>query len=61
MRIYIFGMSNSMKQGGILSPTLFNIYLDSMCTSLYSTKIGEQLLNNLCYAYDLCLIRLSSI
>ena len=49
-----------MKQGGILSPTLFNVYMDSLSTSLNSTNIGGhiggQLLNHLCYADDLCLI-----
>ena len=33
-----FCVSNSVKQGGILSPTLFNAYMDS--TSLNSTNIG---------------------
>ena len=53
-----------MKQGGILSPTLFNVYMDSLSTSLNSTHIGGhiggQLLNHLCYADDLCLISMSS-
>ena len=59
-----FCVSNGVKQGGILSPTLFNVYMDSLSTSLNSTNIGEhiggQLLNHLCYADDLCLISMSS-
>ena len=43
--------------------TLFNVYMDSLSTSLNSTNIGGhiggQLLNHLCYADDLCLISMS--
>ena len=59
-----FGVSNSVKQGGILSPTSFNIYIDSLSTSLNSTNIrghtDGQLLKHLCYADDLCMISMSS-
>ena len=34
-----FGVSNGVKQGGIISPTLFNVYMDSLSTSLNSTNI----------------------
>ena len=59
------GVSNGVKQGGILSPTFFNVYMDSLSTSLNSTNIGGgliggQLLHHLCYADDLCLISMSS-
>ena len=30
----LFSVSNSVKQGGILSPALFNIYMDGLSTSL---------------------------
>ena len=53
-----------LKQGGILSPALFNIYMDGLSTSLNSSNIGGHtggnLLNHLCYADDMCLISLSS-
>ena len=59
-----FCVSNGVKQGGILSPTLFNVYMESLSTSLNSTNIGGhisgQLLNHLCYADDLCLISMTS-
>ena len=61
-----FCVSNGVKQGGILSPTLFNVYMDSLSTSLKSTNIGGgvhiggQLLNHLRYADDLCFISMSS-
>ena len=35
-----FCASNGVKQGGILSPTLFIVYMDSLSTSLNSTNIG---------------------
>ena len=57
-------LSNGVKQGGILSATLFNIYMGSLSTSLNSSNIGGhiggQLLNHVCYADDMCLISLSS-
>ena len=37
---FLFCVSNGVKQGGILSPTLFNVYMDSLSTSLNSTNIG---------------------
>ena len=54
----------SVKQGGILSPALINIYMDGLSTSLDSSNIGGHicgnLWNHLCYADDMCLISLSS-
>ena len=59
-----FSVSNGVKQGGILSPILFNVYMDDLCVSVNSSDIGGQIeniiLNHLCYADDLCLINLSS-
>ena len=59
-----FKVTNGVKQGGILSPTLFNVYMDNLSILLNSSniggRIGDQLINHLCYADDLCLISLSS-
>ena len=55
-----FTVSNVVKQGGIISPILFNVYMDGLSVLLNSSKIGHTFLNHLCYADDLCLISLSS-
>ena len=59
-----FKVGHGVKQGGILSPVLFNIYMDKLSIALNDTaiggKIGGQLLSHLCYADDMCLISISS-
>ena len=59
-----FFVGNGVKQGGIISPILFNIYMDDLSMHLNSSGIGGYLgtafINHLCYADDLCLISLSS-
>lgn len=59
-----FCVSNGVKQGGILSPKLFNVYINELSKQLSSTNIGVnidgQTLNHLCYADDICLIGISS-
>ena len=59
-----FCVSNGVKQGGILSPMLFNVYMDQLSIRLNRSgiegDIGGHLINHLCYADDLCLISLSS-
>ena len=56
--------SNGVKQGGIISPILLNIYMDDLSMHLNSSGIGGYLrtafINHLCYADHLCLISLSS-
>ena len=57
-------VGNGVKQGGIISSILFNIYMDDLNMHLNSSGIGGYLrtafINHLCYADDLCLISLSS-
>ena len=59
-----FFVSNGVKQGGILSPILFNVYMDQLSVKLNASNIGgdigDVLVNHLCYADDICLISLSS-
>ena len=59
-----FHVTNGVKQGGILSPELFNVYVNDLSTSLNDTKLGGSLggllLNHIFYADDLCLISLST-
>ena len=57
-------VSYGVKQGDILSPMLFNVYMDDLSIKLNQSgiggNIGNHLINHLCYADDLCLISLSS-
>ena len=59
-----FTVANDVKQGGILSPILFNMYMDDLSIALNNSGIGgylgDALLNHLCYVDDICLISLSS-
>ena len=59
-----FTVANGVKQSGVISPILFNIYMDKLCITLNRSGIGGYLgnvfLNHLCYTDDLCLISLSS-
>ncbi len=49
----VFSVSNGMKQGGILSPILFSIYLDGLLTKLNKKCVGCHMGNNfvVCLAY----------
>ena len=55
-----FGASNMTRQGGILSPHLFNIYVDGFSQLLNNVKcsciINEVSINHLIYADDTVLI-----
>ena len=59
-----FCVSNGVKQGGIKSPVLFNVYMDDLSCALNRSniggRIGGEFVNHLSYADDLCLICLSS-
>jgi len=59
-----FSVSNGVRQGGVLSPCLFNVYVDGLSDILNATSIGGtiggKLINHMFYADDLCVISLSS-
>jgi len=54
-----FKVSNGVKQGGILSPILFTIYMDELLSRLsksgYGCTICDVLVGALCYADDVVL------
>ena len=39
----VFNVTNGVRQGGILSPKLFNIYIDGLSNILYNSLIGGSL------------------
>ena len=55
-----FSVSNGVRQGGVLSPVLFTIYLDSLLDGLEGLGVGCHLdscfVGALCYADDLILL-----
>ena len=52
------------RQGGILSPQLFNIYIDGLCDIRTRSSIGGSTdgkrINHMLYADDVCIVSLSS-
>ena len=61
---HIFCVSNGVKQSGIISPVLFNVYIEDLSYVLNRSNIGGriagEIVNHLNYADHLCLICLSS-
>ena len=56
----LFDVKNGVRQGGVLSPILFNLYVDIISVALNKENIGcmigKQLLNHLFFADDLVII-----
>ena len=50
-------MSNGVRQGGILSLYLFNLYINELCYKLSSCNAGcyfnGEMINNIAYAEDI--------
>ena len=59
-----FGVGNGVRQGGLLSPALFNIYMNDLSEQLRASKtgcmVGNILVNHLMYADDLAIFSPSS-
>ena len=57
-----FNVTNGVRQGGVLSPQLFNVYIDGLSGILNKSTIcgslGGKRINHLLYADDLCIISL---
>ena len=57
---YDFKVTNGVRQGGVMSPLLYNIYNDRLNVQLSSSKYGCEMnntkLNNLSYADDMVLL-----
>ena len=54
-----FSVSNGVRQGGVLSPYLFNVYTDQLSSQLTKSKVGCHYLgcvNHLYYADDMILL-----
>ena len=55
-----FTISNGVRQGGILSPSLFAVYKDDLSSLLNASRIGchisDVCINHVFYADDLCLM-----
>ncbi len=52
-----FKLLNGVRQGGILSPRFFNVYIDDLSYKLSASNIGcifsDRIINHIAYADDL--------
>ena len=59
-----FHVTNGVRQGGVLSPLLFNVYVDELSDCLNKSGIGGSMngtiINHMLYADDICIISLFS-
>lgn len=58
-----YGLECGVRQGGLSSPTLFNLYIDELIGELSSTRVGCYIdgisVNNISYADDMVLLSAS--
>ena len=56
IKLNCFHVCNGVKQGGVILPILFNVYMDGLSINLNNSSIGGyiggQKLNHICYADD---------
>ena len=59
-----FNVTNGVRQGGVLSPKLFNVYIDGLSNVLNNCTTGGFLggnrIDHMLYADDLCIVSVSS-
>ena len=59
-----FSVNNGVRQGGILSPKVFSVYVDDLSVALSATKTGcvinDKSVNHVFYADDLCIMSAST-
>ena len=55
-----FQVTNGVRQGGVLSPLLFDVYVNELSELLNESGIGGTLINHMLYADDICIVSLSS-
>ena len=59
-----FPVTNGVRQGGVLSPLFFNVYVNDLSERLNKSSIVGSMngtfVNHMLYADDICIISLSS-
>ena len=59
-----FQVTNGVRQWGVLSPLLFNVYVNELSEFLNKSGIGGNMvgtiINHMLYADDICIVSLSS-